>query len=199
MKQIILISFLTLTTLFLQAQSDIIYPKNNESVIFNCEIHNVFDNTRVYYTKDSVTQHIEASAINLRGTYIELNKTSSSLAINRVILEYSGLYKDQDYDYYQRLYKSNRKVKIAGTIITAIGLGTVTAGYLMSRTVAGGTSTNGETIFWGGIVLINIGMPLWISGGIVSSNNKKAMEIIKRDVNLSFGTTSSGVGLVFRF
>jgi len=135
----------------------------------------------------------------LRGAYIELNKTSSSLAINRVLLEYSGLYNGQDYDHYQRLYKSYNKVKITGTIITIIGLGTITAGYLFGRSPAGMLSENDELIFWGGIVLVNIGMPLWISGGIVSSNNKKAMEIINRDTSLSLRPTTNGIGLVFSF
>ncbi len=199
MKQIILISSLALMTFFIQAQSDIIYPINNDSVIFNCEIHNVFDNNRVYYTKNSITQYIEAGAINIHGTYIELNNTSSSLAINKHILKYSGLYKGQDFDYYQKLYKKSKKVKVAGTIITAIGLGTTTAGYFLGRSYASSSPENAELIFWGGIVLVNIGMPLWISGGIVSSNNKKAMEIINRGTSLSLKATNNGIGLVFSF
>jgi len=199
MKEIILISSFVLTVFFLQAQSDIIYPLNDEVVISNCEIHNVFDNNRVYYTKDSVTLYVEASAINIRGTYIELNKAGNSLAINRVILEYFGLYEGQDYDYYQNLYKKSRKVKIAGTIITAIGLGTTTAGYLLGRSYAKSSHENAELVFWGGIVLVNIGMPLWVSGGIVSANNKKAMEIINHDAGLSLKATNNGIGLVYSF
>ena len=51
-------------------------------------------------------------------------------------------------------------------------------------------------MYWGGALLTDLGIVLWISGGIKSKNNKRAMELTKRNVNLSFGPTMNGVGLL---
>ena len=60
------------------------------------------------------------------------------------------------------------------------------------------TFTHGY-IFFGGTIVLSVGIPLWISGGIKASNNQKAMEIINRKTNLSFEATNNGVGLVLSF
>jgi len=54
-------------------------------------------------------------------------------------------------------------------------------------------------MFYGGILLIQVGIPLMIAGSIVARNNKKAIQSKNKDVSLSLGITNSGVGLVMRF
>jgi len=55
------------------------------------------------------------------------------------------------------------------------------------------------TMFLSGFVIANVGMPLFISGGIRSLNNKKAMNKIDNYPKLTFGTTNYGIGLVLNF
>jgi hypothetical protein len=55
-----------------------------------------------------------------------------------------------------------------------------------------------DIIFVAGIVLENIGIPLWIAGGIKRGNNLQVMEMIESRGDLSFGPTRHGVGFRFR-
>lgn len=45
---------------------------------------------------------------------------------------------------------------------------------------------------------INIGLPLWISGGIKRKNNRKMIEQSYEASKISFGITNHGVGLLIR-
>ncbi len=89
-----------------------------------------------------------------------------------------------------------------------MGLGTAIIGYSkLSKYVANGGSiytSSGARIssivFLTGLLIMDVGIPLWIAGGIKESNNKKAMKNCKKpDASLNLGVTENGVGLVYKF
>ncbi|NQU34203.1 MAG: hypothetical protein HQ521_13305 [Bacteroidetes bacterium] len=54
-------------------------------------------------------------------------------------------------------------------------------------------------LYLGGAIIGDLGIVLWISGGIKASNNKDAMEKVQKSTNLSFGPTNNGVGLILKY
>ena len=50
-----------------------------------------------------------------------------------------------------------------------------------------------------GFATTSIGAPIWISGNLKKTNNKKAMKQAITYSSLTFGITQNGVGLVYNF
>jgi hypothetical protein len=91
-----------------------------------------------------------------------------------------------------------KRPKRVGVILTTVG---ISGGIFFSLFAVNndfvGDSRNDALIY--NAIVTNVGVSLWISGGIIAANNKKAMEKIKPNADLSFRTTNNGVGLVMRF
>ena len=186
--------------------TDIIYPTDGKSIIFNCCIDEVKDGNIVYFVKDGKRHIVESIAINKGGRYIEL-KVESHQPIE-VIPEaepVTGLYKGHDYNYYNEKYMKANGQKRFGVIFTLLGTGLAVGGVVILANEANKYVYNesnvvvGALMYVNGIILFNIGVPLWISGGIKKTNNRRAMEATKRSMNLSLGTTNNGAGLIVRF
>lgn len=206
MKKLVLISALVLLVMQTFAQElckDIIYPEDNESIIFNCCIYEVKDNNVVYYVREGDSAFIAAVSIIKDGQEIKLDNSDyqitehSQNTYNDVTPD--GLYNGKDYDYYLRTYQGATTQRNAGIFMTLIGLGFEIGGFIMA---ADGNYDNDNAaggLIIAGSILETIGIPLWISGGVKRANNKRVMEDMERGMNLSFGASHYGVGMVLKF
>lgn len=104
---------------------------------------------------------------------------------------------DHDYQYYEDLYNKAFSRRKIGNILTIFGASCGIVGIVLSTRAD--TDELGTALFMTGGIVINIGIPLWIAGGIKASNNKKAMEELKKQDSLTVGLSAYGIGLAFRF
>jgi hypothetical protein len=209
MKNIFIILVIMCSNLLIQAQSDIIYTTENGKIIFDCKIIEVQYGNMVYYLKDTVQNTVEALMITKDGVNIKLTKfdvntksndelptTISGLVVKQ---EPKGMFEGKHYNYYLRTYKSAKHKRNFGIILAVVGFTATAAGMAMSMNYLN-TKEQQETatgVYIGGIIVHNLGMLLWISGAVKTSNNRKAMEIAK--ANLSFGPTNNGIGFTLAF
>ena len=198
MKRIISTIGIILSVIFIQAQTDIIYPAKGKAIIRKCEITDVKNGNMVYYTKDSISEVVEAVAINKDGNY---SKLSIEKTTNNISPFQPGLYKGHDYDYYGRLYSGALTKRNIGIGLTFFGVSISLVGALLPINTYGSSTTAkaAKILFYGGALMADVGAVLWISGAIKASNNKNAMEMTKKSVNLSLCTTNNVVGLVLTF
>jgi len=184
----------------MQAQKDIIYPAIGKVSIRKCKITNVKDGNTVYYIKDSISNVIEAVAIKRNGVYITLNHYVAP-STSGASPEQSWSYEERTYEVYNQQYQAALKQRNVGIGITVLGVG---AGITAALILRSNTSNNGvpgivSALYFGGGVLTNAGIIVWVSGGIKASNNKNAMKMVNGNTSLSFGLTNNGVGLLMSF
>ena len=211
MKRSAIIIAILLSIVLVNAQEeckDIIYPTDGKSIIFNCCIDEVKDGNIVYFVKEGKGYIVEAIAVNKDGRYIELTPGEGQQQPVEVVPQVetpTGLYKGHDYKYYNIQFIKATTQKHVGVILTLVGTGMTIGGLAMLVNEANKYYYNennvivGAMLYINGIIMVNIGIPLWIAGGIKRSNNRKAMEATKRNANLSLGITGNGAGLVLRF
>jgi hypothetical protein len=178
------------------AQTDIIYPAEGGSIINNCRIDQIKSGNVVYYSIDSTQYHVVALAISQDGVYITLNSVVSATEPSNSSLQ-TGLYKGHNYDYYKNIRRGALAKRNIGIIFTFVGIGACAAGVAML--IEDKEDPAGTGLYFGGAILSDVGIILWIAGGIKSANNRKAMERSLRATNLSFGPTYNGVGLKLAF
>ncbi len=102
---------------------------------------------------------------------------------------------EHNYDYYNVRFKKLTKLRNAGICLTSASVGfyigaLITSGYNLNTTAV---------LFFSSVATLTAGVPLWIVGGLKRKKNRKEMEQIKRNTNITFGTTYNGVGLVLNF
>jgi hypothetical protein len=115
--------------------------------------------------------------------------------LHTYVSESDSLYNGHNYEYYNNIYRKANTLKVTGMVFTFLGIGLGTTGAILT-----GTDLNkGAPMFLTGFIIANFGAPLWIAGGMKRKNNRKAMEQIKRNPNISFRTTETGIGLVLNF
>jgi hypothetical protein len=185
------------------SQSDIIYPLDGSNPIIECEITVIHNGNIVYYLKNETPRWVEAKSIKIKGLYTELNANNSNdNGLKSNIPNKQGVYRGHNYNYYQNLRIKSTNQRDAGMFMFFLGFGCEVAGYLM---VIDDKITNdgaGQILILGGAILSNIGIPLWIAGGVKRANNKKAMELTQDKMNissLSIKPTNNGLGLVLNF
>jgi hypothetical protein len=190
MKKIALSIIIFFFSTLLFSQSDIIYPSKTRKNIRRCTITEVKNINVVYYLKINVLDSMEAIAIVRNDIFINLK--SSNLPL---------LFKNHDYNYYQKKYKRaviNRNIGIG---ITILGIGTIIlsyASYQAERKTGMGCPLT-IMVASGAFIINSIGVAIWSSNSLKAMNNKKAMEMTKPKTSLSFGTTNNGIGLVLNF
>ncbi len=191
MRKSVLLAAIIFSGIFIQAQTckDVIYPTKGKSVIFDCCIEEVKDGNMVRFTKNDTTSFIEAISIIKAGLTLQLTTLGNEPYGN-------SLYKGHNYKHYAEKYEEANKRKIAGIIVSAIGLSEVLAGLIFLDNSHGPAP---QMLIFGGTIAFSVGIPIALSGGIEASNNKKAMKKIKNNASLSFGTTNHGIGLVLNF
>lgn len=132
--------------------------------------------------------------------FVELNNTlnESSLYVEE------GINSD-DYNYYLSESKRSLKTKKTGMFLSVFGVAASAFGYFHLLDNGGGIrSEDGDAIigsvaFIGGTLLANIGIPIWISGGVKYGNNKKAMaKIENKQAQLKLGHTDHGFALILK-
>lgn len=202
MKKLFLFIAIVFSGMLMQAQdecTDIIYPADGGSIIFNCCITDVSQGNIVSYTKDSISGIIVAVAISKDGQYVDLKKYKSSLDSKaETVNEPDGLYRGHNYDYYSKQYNRASSRQVFGAFLTVFGLGLEIGGLVMANR-SSSNNRAATNLYIAGAISFTIGFPLLISGGAKKANNKRAMEECKRNANLSLGATNNGLGLVLNF
>jgi hypothetical protein len=190
MKNAVLMLGILFISIIIHAQSDIIYTVNGDSIV-NCKIQSVTKENLVSYSKDTESEQVIATAIVRDGTYIALSSLnfSDNAALNGI---YTGKYKDHDFVYYNKKYNNAKRQRNIGRIMTFFGFGV--AGMGAYGLMFGHVNNESFIFYYGGIILGNLGIPLWVWGGVRTANNREALENIKQASQLSFGATQNGVG-----
>ncbi len=105
-------------------------------------------------------------------------------------------------DYMQKV-ETYRKMRNAGTVLTAVGSVLAVAGTLkMSNLKSEGkypnetTFTNGSVCIIAGYMCLGAGLPLWIVGGI---NHKKYSKLRGLSIKLNANPQAQGLTLTYRF
>jgi len=214
MKKALLFFLFVIISISIIAQdlsNDIIYPADNSNPIRECKITNVSNGNLVFYKRNGIEQMIEAVAIKRDGQYVKLNKAATSPETTSSVF-YSakkGNYNGKSYDYYFAEHIKARSRKVTGIVLTfsgvvfsVIGLNKVSDNTDDDGNITGNENEvqSGALIYLGGLIMTNVGIPLWVSGTIKDNNNKMAMSKCKdAHASLNFGFTTSGIGLVYKF
>ena len=192
--------FLYLTTLLLllasnsRAQSDIVYSLSGDT-IRKCRILEIYDGNMVRYTKKQKNKEVQAAAVYYKKEYRSLSMGNAYLSTEG-LKEGAGLYNGNPCSYYRLTLRNANSTKNAGILLTFVGLTSTCLGVITLVGKPG--STSGAALYLGGAVVADLGIALWIYGGIKSANNRKAMKECERKLQLSFGTTHNGIGFRLR-
>lgn len=190
MKSKLIFLMLVMVGMVAQAQKDVVYKTDGDSIV-DCKILEINVGNLVDYSKASYHYQVEAIAILINGEYINLSDPlmEESLALAKVA---GKSVQTLDYDYYEETYLQARSVRNTGRTLVLLGL----TSCAVSVVTYNHFTTEGIplALFFAGGVMGDLGIALWIYGGIKSSNNLKAMKRSKPDVSLSFGGTANGVG-----
>jgi hypothetical protein len=185
-----------------EACDDKIFIADGNKIILNCCIKRVVDGNIVVYSKGGETLRVPAVAISRNGEYQELYSEEEILNERYAVgEEKSGLYRGHGYSYYRQLYEGSQNRKTFGMVFTFLGLGLEITGFVMADEVNGTLyfDNTARDVLRLGLILQTAGVPLWISGAVRASNNKKAMKAIESRHELSIRATEYGIGLVYRF
>lgn len=213
MKKTLSILIISLFSIIIYAQDtndDIIYPLKKSKRIIKCQILEITEGNTVLYMLDGIDYEVKAIAVKRKGEYIDIKEFDiepiiESPSNNKDLPEF---WRGGDYNYYFEESKKAKKLKATGMFFTALGLGTAVIGFRSLRKYINedgeirntSGARNTSLLFLTGLVIMDIGIPLWIAGGIKYSNNKKAMQKCKKpDASLNIGISADGVGLVYRF
>ena len=189
-KTILITNAIVISGMLAQAQTDVIYLKN-ESLVFNCTIDQIKENT-VYYTKNDSSFIVKANAVIMNDLTIKLKES--------VI----GQDKGRDYYYYNDLYekyKRKRNRARGWTITSIVMFGAATGIAITVGDTQAGAITAGA-LYTFSFFSFNIGVPSWAANGAKTRANRKAMERTKHKYQgpkeIAFGGTSSGVGMIIK-
>ena len=133
-------------------------------------------------------------------TYAQASEFKITVEENTNWIQSDSVYNGHNYEYYHKKYKSATIQRNVGLGITVVGLAILTGG-LIAVVSEGVTSSSGkqERVMLIGFATTSVGAPIWISGNLKKTNNKKAMKQAISNANLTFGITNNGVGLVLSF
>lgn len=186
------------------------YPvSGKDSCIVDCCIIEVKYGNVVSYIKDNERYIVEASRIVKDGKSYDLlayapNPELEELEADTEMLNAEpGTYREHDYEYYQLKFKGATQQRGFGIFLTVTGLAANVTSIVLASD--GKTENDGLGVALNvyGIIGFNIGLPLWISGGIKRANNRRAMKKAKAgsgsSQELRFGAIAHGVGLAFSF
>ncbi len=211
MKSLLVISLFFFSMVLIHAQNectDIIYPNDGESIIFDCCIDEVKNGNVVYFTKNGNAHFVKAIGLSKNGQYIDLNEfvdppKQEAQVTDPGQAKYSG----HNYNYYFAKYKGATSRRNIGIGLTILGTGLTIGGTAILAVESGKVASQqsdarinaGATMYLIGVISVNVGVPLWISGGIKRGNNKRAMDATRNNLSLSAATTGHGIGLMFNF
>jgi len=211
MKRFLLLFSIVFAFLFSQAQttepnstSDIIWLSDS-STIKDCKVNEIKDGNIVFFIFNGEEKMTEAIAVKWNDQYLNLKEHNAN-----TVNEIGPNYKGHNYDYYHVLHLKAQTQRNVGIGLTAGGLLFYIVGVQMATSAGYNEHTEefddeeaaarAGLVIIGGAIMITVGIPLWISGGIKNSNNKLAMAKCKQpNMSLKFGGTKNGLGLVLNF
>jgi len=173
---------------------DKIYPVDSEIFIRNCCIYKISYGNKVYYIKGGDSAMVKAASIFKGGRKIFIDKYKSYDLINSgKNIGPAGNYQGHNYEYYLKKYRK-------ATIKRNVGVSLTIGGFAFSVGVFLFTGhdimSSGGTIASFSVIVMLIGIPIWIKGGVKRRNNDRVMTGME-GVNISLGTSRDGIGLKF--
>lgn len=133
----------------------------------------------------------------------QVNKSSHYFIYSNTLnIDSDSIYEGHNYEYYAGIYKKATSLHRAGIGVTSAGAGIFLVGAILiinSDDIDDNDRKAGDILLISGFISLNAGIPLWIVGGRMKINNRKAMEKTQRGVEFSFRLTNNGVGLVMNF
>lgn len=184
--------------LMIHAQTDVIFSSDSMVQVKDCQINQIKKGNWVVYTKDGLTDSIQATAIEREQVYLDLhslNVMEFNAPTNQEQV-WPGAYRDHNYQYYSNIASHMAGWKTGSTAIAAAGLISFAIGMEMAKDKESRNDDKASYILLGGIVFFNVGVSMNIYTSSRYRNNKEAMERIKHVSLISFGTTNEGVGLI---
>lgn len=173
------------------SQTDIVYLMDGDSVV-DCTIKEVANGDWVWYVKGETDFRIRSTGIIRGGLYLSLPlPTINEEETNGV---YPYLYQGRGYTYYHKRYRQGILYRNTGRVLTFSGFGLAGMGLYMI--LFGHDQHNGEQVYMAGTLVGNLGIGLWVGGGMRTANSRIAIEKCKTEVKLSFGVHKHGVGFV---
>lgn len=207
MKNQIILFILLLSTLFSYSQNDFtdeVYPASGEKPYLNCKIIEVSNNNEITFVHQDKSFTLVAITIKRDGKYIDLStyldqetkeeadqKKEALLQISTLPSTELELYKGKPYEFYEYRRKRASNLRGGGIFLCFFGGGAV----------AFGISKRMEAPLILGSILLEAGIPIWITGAIIHRNNRKALEQFKNppELSLNLGATENGYGLILKF
>jgi len=181
--------------------NDTIYPLKLKGVITECCIEKVENENFVLYTKNGEHFGVEAKAIIKDGLYIPLisQDPHPSLKTQSVTPQVQKIspYK-YDYEKYSSRFRTAKTIATIGGFVAVTGIA-MTIGSAVSYNNGNMGYTEFETLVVIGFFAFNLGVPTSIIGLAMARNSKQAMITTRqKSLDLSFGITKNGVGLVLK-
>lgn len=202
----IIISLFFLNPAFSQNKhNDVIYPVSENDSITDCHIIKIKGWNTIIFEKDDFQDTVLAIAAVKNGRFIDF-RTRNEIKNNAYpeifsVTDEKNVYKGEKY--YRLQYQQAKKQKNGGATLTLIGLFTGITSYVIIDNNNKKYKPTGSIVnaaFIGGAVLFNVGVPIWISGGIKEKRSEEAMLYHQRkDLSVNLGITNNGVGIVFGF
>lgn len=212
MKKLIIVLVLFCNVILLVAQEDyenprdVIYPYDeNITTIRGVKIVDIVEGNIVLYHRDDKGYQIKASSVYRNGEYIvlsnEIDYSNSTFKNTQSTKKSTNYMTDPEYLRYTALYEGAKRRMGAGGFFTIFGTAGIVAGAIMLYDDTSQNDQAAAILYLSGSLAFNIGLPLWISGGVRKRNNYNAMQKRMNELTLSFGPSSSGqgVGLNLRF
>ena len=133
-------------------------------------------------------------------TFAQASEFKYKVEDNTNWIQSDSIYNGHNYEYYHKKYKNATIQRNIGLGISVAGIAILTGGLIavVSEGVLS-SSEKQERVMLIGFVTTSVGVPIWISGNLKKSNNKKAMKQAISNSSLTFGITYNGVGLVYNF
>lgn len=203
MKKYILGYVLLVFNLYSFAQencTDIIYPANSDDILFNCCIYEVRDKNLVHYIHEGDSLSIRADLIIKDGEHLDLKPTfDEPINVSNKSSVPTGTYNGYNYEHYENLFHKATNLRNLGVGCTVFGIVLVSGAYASSNTLTEEDRTFVNALFISGVILQNVGIAFWISGGVKRGNNKRVLLEMNRQLNLTFVGSRDGIGVRFRF
>jgi len=202
----IIISLFLLNPAFSQNKhNDVIYPVSGNDSITDCHIIKIKGWNTIIFEKDDFQDTVLAIAAVKNGKFIDF-RTRKEIKNNAYpeIFSFTNekdVYKGEEY--YRLQYRQAKKQKKGGATLTLIGLFTGITSYVIinnNNKKYKPTRSFVTATYIGSAVLFNIGVPIWISGGINEKRSEKAMLYHQRkDISVNLGITNNGIGIALGF